>query len=48
MASASVNGPIIPPSIPMVIYALSVGKGVSIAALFLGGVVPGLMLGLAR
>ncbi|MEO6271227.1 MAG: TRAP transporter large permease [Lautropia sp.] len=45
MASASVCGPIIPPSIPMVIYALSVGKGVSIAALFLGGVVPGLMLG---
>jgi len=45
MASASVCGPIIPPSIPMVIYALSVGKGVSIAALFLGGVIPGLMLG---
>lgn len=45
MASASVCGPIIPPSIPMVIYALSVGKGVSIAALFLGGVVPGFMLG---
>ncbi|HKH32632.1 MAG TPA: TRAP transporter large permease, partial [Beijerinckiaceae bacterium] len=47
MASASVNGPIIPPSIPMVIYGLSVGKGVSVAALFLGGVVPGLMLGLS-
>jgi hypothetical protein len=47
MAAASVCGPIIPPSIPMVIYALSVGKGVSIAALFLGGVVPGLMLGLS-
>jgi tripartite ATP-independent transporter DctM subunit len=45
MASASVCGPIIPPSIPMVIYALSVGKGVSITALFLGGVIPGLMLG---
>jgi tripartite ATP-independent transporter DctM subunit len=47
MASASVNGPIIPPSIPMVIYGLSVGKGVSVAALFLGGVIPGLMLGLS-
>jgi tripartite ATP-independent transporter DctM subunit len=47
MASASVNGPIIPPSIPMVIYGLSVGKGVSVAALFLGGVVPGIMLGLS-
>jgi tripartite ATP-independent transporter DctM subunit len=45
MASASVCGPIIPPSIPMVIYALSVGKGISIAALFLGGVIPGLLLG---
>jgi C4-dicarboxylate transporter DctM subunit len=38
-------GPIIPPSIPLVIYGLSVGKGVSVAALFLGGVVPGVMLG---
>jgi tripartite ATP-independent transporter DctM subunit len=47
MAASSVNGPIIPPSIPMVIYGLSVGKGVSIAALFLGGVVPGLLLGLS-
>jgi C4-dicarboxylate transporter DctM subunit len=47
MASSSVNGPIIPPSIPMVIYGLSVGKGVSVAALFLAGVVPGLMLGLS-
>jgi C4-dicarboxylate transporter DctM subunit len=31
----------------MVIYGLSVGKGVSIAALFIGGVIPGLMLGLS-
>jgi C4-dicarboxylate transporter DctM subunit len=45
-ASASVMGPIIPPSIPLVIYGLSVGKGISVAALFLGGVVPGIMLGL--
>lgn len=45
-ASASVMGPIIPPSIPLVIYGLTVGKGVSVAALFLGGVVPGIMLGL--
>jgi C4-dicarboxylate transporter DctM subunit len=47
MASSAVNGPIIPPSIPMVIYGLSVGKGVSVAALFLGGVIPGLLLGLS-
>lgn len=45
-ASSAVNGPIIPPSIPLVIYGLSVGKGISVAALFLGGVVPGLLLGL--
>lgn len=47
MASACVNGPIIPPSIPLVIYGLSVGKGVSIIALFLGGLIPGLLLGVA-
>src|SRR5918993_4086005 len=47
MASACVNGPIIPPSIPLVIYGLSASKGVSIVALFLGGLVPGLLLGLA-
>ena len=47
MASASVNGPIIPPSIPLVIYGLSVGKGVSVAALFLGGVTPGILLGVS-
>jgi C4-dicarboxylate transporter DctM subunit len=45
-ASASVMGPIIPPSIPLVIYGLSVGNGVSVAALFLSGVVPGILLGL--
>jgi C4-dicarboxylate transporter DctM subunit len=44
-AAASVMGPIIPPSIPLVIYALSVGNGVSVAALFLSGVVPGILLG---
>lgn len=44
-ASAAVIGPIIPPSIPMVIYALV--SDTSIGYLFLGGVVPGLLLGLA-
>jgi TRAP-type transport system large permease protein len=47
MAASAVNGPIIPPSIPLVIYGLSVGKGVSVAALFLGGLVPGILLGLS-
>jgi C4-dicarboxylate transporter, DctM subunit len=43
-ASAAIIGPIIPPSIPMVVYALV--SDTSIGYLFLGGVVPGLMLGI--
>ena len=43
VASATI-GPIIPPSIPMVIYALV--SGTSVGALFLGGVVPGLLMAL--
>ncbi len=42
-ASAAVMGPIIPPSIPMVIYALI--ANVSVAGLFIAGIVPGLMIG---
>jgi TRAP-type transport system large permease protein len=45
IAAAAVIGPIIPPSIPMIIYALIVQE--SVGALFLAGVVPGLLLGLA-
>jgi tripartite ATP-independent transporter DctM subunit len=44
-ASAAIIGPIIPPSIPMILYALV--SDASIGYLFLGGVVPGLMLGVA-
>jgi len=44
-AGASTIGPIIPPSIPMVIYALAAG-GVSIAGLFLAGIIPGILMGL--
>ena len=44
-ASAAIIGPIIPPSIPMVVYALVADT--SIGYLFLGGVVPGLLLGVA-
>ncbi|WP_366554581.1 TRAP transporter large permease [Aquibaculum sediminis] len=44
-AASSICGPIIPPSIPLVLYALIAGGGVSIGALFLAGIVPGLMLG---
>ncbi len=42
-ATASCMGPIIPPSIPFIVYGVI--ANVSIGALFLGGVVPGIMLG---
>ncbi len=44
-AGAATIGPIIPPSIPMIVYATST-SGVSIAGLFLCGVIPGIMMGL--
>jgi tripartite ATP-independent transporter DctM subunit len=43
--ASSVIGPIIPPSIPMVIYGVMAGE--SIIKLFAGGLIPGLLLGLA-
>ncbi len=43
-AAASTIGPIIPPSIPMVMYALV--SDASIGYLFLGGILPGLLMGL--
>lgn len=43
-AASATEGPIIPPSIPMIIYAMI--SGTSVGALFMGGVVPGLILGL--
>jgi tripartite ATP-independent transporter DctM subunit len=42
-AVSSVIGPIIPPSIPLVLYALI--SDASIGYLFLGGVLPGLLIG---
>ena len=44
-AAASTIGPIIPPSIPMVLYALV--SDTSIGYLFLGGIIPGILMGLA-
>ena len=44
VAAAATIGPIIPPSIPMVIYGLLVN--VSIGKLFLAGAVPGFLMGL--
>ncbi|MFT0849292.1 TRAP transporter large permease [Achromobacter sp. F4_2707] len=45
LASAGSLGIIIPPSIPMIIYAVS--ANVSITQMFLAGVIPGLLIGLA-
>jgi len=45
-AVSSVIGPIIPPSIPMVLYALI--SDTSIGYLFLGGVIPGLLIGASQ
>lgn len=45
-AVTAVIGPIIPPSIPMVLYALVADA--SIGYLFLGGVIPGLLMALAQ
>ncbi len=45
-AASSVIGPIIPPSIPLVIYALV--SDASIGFLFLAGILPGLLIGLSQ
>ncbi len=45
-ATSAIIGPIIPPSIPMVIYG--VVSNTSIGYLFIAGVIPGVLLGLAQ
>lgn len=44
-AASSTIGPIFPPSIPMILYSML--SGASVGALFIGGMVPGLLLGVA-
>lgn len=44
-AAAATIGPIIPPSLPMVIYGVT--ADVSIGRLFLAGVIPGILMGLS-
>ncbi len=44
-AAAATIGPIIPPSLPMVIYGVS--ADVSVGRLFLAGVIPGVLMGLS-
>lgn len=43
-AASATIGPIFPPSIPMVVYAMLTGA--SVGALFMGGMVPGILLAL--
>jgi len=44
-SAASTMGTIIPPSIPMIVYALL--SGASIGALFIGGIIPGVLFAVA-
>lgn len=46
IGAAAATDVLIPPSIPMIIYSVMV-PGVSVAALFLGGIVPGILAGLS-
>jgi len=45
-ATSAIQGPIIPPSIPMVIFASLTNA--SVGGLFLGGAIPGVMIGLGQ
>ena len=44
-ATSAMIASILPPSIPMIIYAMV--SGTSVGQLFLGGVIPGILMGLA-
>jgi len=46
-AASSVVGPIIPPSVGMIIYAYIAPGNLSVGQLFLGGAVPGIIIGVA-
>ena len=46
-AASAIIGPIIPPSNIMIIYAVC-ASNVSVSAMFLGGIMPGIVLGLAE
>ena len=47
MAAASSIAIVIPPSIAFVVYSSIVGDGASVGDLFMGGIIPGIMMGLA-
>jgi tripartite ATP-independent transporter DctM subunit len=43
-AATSIIGPVIPPSVGMIIYALAVGN-ISVGAMFAGAMIPGILMG---
>ncbi len=45
--TSACQGVLIPPSHNMVIYALAAGGGISIGKMFMGGLIPGVLLGIA-
>jgi tripartite ATP-independent transporter DctM subunit len=45
-AASSTIGPIIPPSIPLIVFGVSAGS-VSVAKLLIGGIIPGLIMGIS-
>jgi len=45
--TSSCQGVIIPPSHNMIIFSLAAGGGVSVGKLFMGGIIPGILLGVA-
>ena len=45
LAAGGIIAPVIPPSLPLIV--LGVAGNISIAQLFIGGIVPGLMMGAA-
>src|ERR671924_17330 len=47
IAGSAVMGPIIPPSVAMLVFAYVYGGGISVGKLFLMGIVPGVLIGLA-
>lgn len=47
IASAANLGPIIPPSNAMIVYALMAGSSVSVGALFMAGIIPGILMTVA-
>ena len=45
IAAAGTIGVVIPPSVPMVLYAVAAGQGITLNALFTNGFGPGLLMG---